>query len=330
MRAVVILRRITALFVLFLPLSITAQTLEEAQKAYNAGVTANGEGNLEEAISQFTTCIEACEYLVEEEEDETAEELLYTVQAVVPKLYLQLGTGQLQEKKVTEGLANVYKAKEVAGNYGDTETLERAKKIIPQIHYKLGASKYKAGDLDKAIEELDKALAVNNNYGAAYYLKSVVYKKKGDDEAFKETALAGIKATKEAKDAKTEKKITVLAQKHFLKKGNDAKGASKYAEAEQYLNTSLEFMPTDVTTLFLLAQTYSSQKKYNEAIETGNKAVENETGGDEAKAKIYMIIAEAQTNKGDKSGACATYKKAAVGQYAELANYRIEHELKCE
>lgn len=315
---------------LVLPFTIMAQTLGEAQVAYNAGITANGEGNIEEAISQFTTCIEACEYLVDEEEDETAEELMYTVQAVVPKLYYQLGTDQLKNQEIEKGLANIYKAKEVAENYGDQETIDKTKKTIPQIHYKIAASKYKAGEMENAITELDKAIAANANYGSAYYLKAVVYKKQKNDDAVSETAKLGIEAAKRANDSKTEKKIVDLGKKHFLKKGNESKGASKYDEAVNYLNKSLEFDDSDPTTLYLLAQTYNAQKKYAQAIEAGLKATESETRGDEAKAKIYMVIAEAQTAKGDTSSACATYKKAAVGQYAELANYRIQHELKCQ
>ncbi len=331
MRADVLFKSIITVVILsIMPISLTAQTLEEAQKAYNAGVTANGEGNVEEAIAQFITCIEACEVLVEEDEDEVAQELMDQVTLVVPKLYLQLGTTQLQDEEMESGLANVYKANETAGNYGDNETLEKTKEIIPKIHYKVGVGKYKAGDVDGAIAEFDKAIAVNADYGSAYYIKAVAYKKKDDDETFIAIAKQGIEACKRSNDKKMEIKISELARKHFLKKGNDAKGASKYADAETFLNASLEFDPGNSTALYLLAQTYVATKKYDAAIEAGKKAIENETEGEEAKAKIYMVIGESQVAKGDVAGACETYKKAAVGQYAELANYKIEHELKCK
>lgn len=312
------------------PFFVNAQTLEEAQKAYNAGVTAKSEGNIEEAIAQFTTCATACEYLVEEEEDETAEELMYSVQAAIPGLYLKLGSDQLQAKQVSEGLDNLYKAREVADLYGESETKKKAEKYITQVHYKLGASKYKSGDFDAALEQLDKSLAMNPNYVSAYYLKTVVYKKQGDDESLKATALKGMEVAAAKNDTKNKNKIAKLAHGHFLKKGNAAKSASNFDEAIANLNTALEFDATDATTLYLLSATYLAKGDNDNAISTGETAVENEAGGEEAKAKIYMVIAEAQTNKGDTGAACATYKKAAFGQYAELANYKIEHELKCE
>ena len=231
-----------------------------------------------------------------------------------------MGTNQIKEEEVTKGLENLYKAKEVATSYGDTETAEKANSIIPQVHYKLGTSKFKSDDLDGAVVELDKAIAVDPDYVAAYYLKSFIYKKKRD----------GIAAAKRSNDPKMEAKIQDLGLKHFLKEGNDAKGSAKYDDAVRLLKNALEFDANDGTALYLLASTYSSKGDYTEAIEIGQKAVDAETGGAEAKAKIYLIIAEAYAKKGDNSAACEAYKKAAVGQFAEHAQYQIEHVLKCQ
>lgn len=311
------------------PFFANAQSMEEAQTAYNAGVTAKTDGDLAEAIAQFTTCVETCEYLVEDEE-EGAEDLMYQVQAYIPSLHLQLGSAQLKEKKITEGLENLYKAKETAELYGEDEAKTKAVKYITQVHYKVAGSKYKGADYETALVELDKALAMDPTYVPAYYLKTVVYKKQANDEAFKAAATKGIEVGTAKKDKKNTDKIIALAHGHFLKKGNEAKGASKLDEAIAYLNSALEFKADDVTTLYLLSSTYLEKGSYGDAVATGEKAVEAETGGAEAQAKIYMIIAEAQAKDGNNGAACASYKKAAVGQYAELANYRIEHELKCE
>ncbi len=330
MKTEVKIKMVIALVIVMLPLSVFSQTFEDAQTAYKAAVEADQAGNTEEAIKQFNACIDACEYLVEEEEDEKADDLLMSVQAIVPKLYLSLGTNQIKEEEVTKGLENLYKAKEVATSYGDTETAEKANSIIPQVHYKLGTSKFKSDDLDGAVAELDKAIAMDPDYVAAYYLKSFIYKKKGDDEMFKKVALDGIAAAKRSNDPKMEAKIQDLGLKHFLKEGNDAKGSAKYDDAVRLLKNALEFDANDGTALYLLASTYSSKGDYTEAIEIGQKAVDAETGGAEAKAKIYLIIAEAYAKKGDNSAACDAYKKAAVGQFAEHAQYQIEHVLKCQ
>jgi tetratricopeptide (TPR) repeat protein len=329
MKVDVKIKSLIAALLFLAPFVLNAQTLEDAQKAYNAAVTANNEGNLPEAITQFNVCLEACDYLVEEQEDETAEELQMTVQGVVPKLYLQLGSDQLQNQQITEGLENIYKAKEAGNKFGDKETVEKANKVIPQVHYKLAAQFYKEEKLDEAIAECDKAIAADADYTNAYYIKAAILKKK-DDASFKTVALAGIAVCKRINDTKNEQKIVDLGYKTFLKKGVDAKGASKYDEAISDLNSALEFSPNDATAFYLLASIYNAQGKNADAIAAGQKAIEFETGGDEAKAKIYMIIAESQAKKGDNAAACAAYKKAAVGQYAESANYQIVHVLKCQ
>jgi tetratricopeptide (TPR) repeat protein len=321
---------ILSLALIVAPFVINAQTLEEAQKAYNAGVTAKGEGNLQEAIDQFTACAEACEILVDEEEDETAEELLYTVQPVIPGLYLQLGSDQITSGQVNEGIETVYKGREVAELYGDADAKAKAERYLKKVHYKLGASKYKAKDFEAAHTEFDKALALDPEYLSVIYLKSVTYKAEGNEADFKSNTLKGIEIADAKKDSKNKTKLVKLGKGYYLKKGNDAKGASKYDQAVADLNTALEFDATDVTTLYLLSATYLAKGDYANAVETGEKAVANEKGGEEAQAKIYMTIAEAHAKSGNPSAACSTYKKAAVGQYAELANYRIQHELKCE
>jgi tetratricopeptide (TPR) repeat protein len=330
MKTEVKIKKLIFLAVMLLPVLVFAQTMEDAQEAYKAAVAADQAGNTEEAIEQFNKCIEACEYLVEEEEDEKAEELLNSVQPIVPKLYLSLGTGQIKEGESEKGLENLQKAKETAGYAGDQQTIDKVDKIIPQVYYKIGTSKYKSEDLDGAIVELDKAIAANADYVAAYYLKAFIYKKKDDDVAFKDVALSGIAAAKRTNDTKMQGKIKDLGLKHFLKKGNNAKGSAKYDDAVNYLKSALEFDEKDGTTLYLLTSTYSSKGDYSAAIETGNKAVEVETGGAEAKAKIYLVIAEAHAKKGNNSAACAAYKKASVGQYEEHAQYQIKHVLKCQ
>lgn len=330
MKTEVKIKKIIILAIMLLPVMVFAQTMEDAQEAYKAAVAADQAGNTEEAIEQFNKCIEACEYLVEEEEDEKAEQLLISVQPIVPKLYLSLGAGQIKDGETEKGLENLNKAKETAGYAGDQQTVDKVNNILPQVYYKLGTAKYKSEDLDGAIIELDKAIAANTDYVAAYYLKAFIYKKKKDDATFKDVALKGIAAAKRSNDAKMQTKIQDLGLKHFLKKGNDAKGSAKYDDAISYLNSALEFNDKDGTTLYLLTSTYSSKGDYSAAIETGKKAIEAETGGAEAKAKIYLVIAEAHAKKGNNSAACDAYKKASVGQYEEHAQYQIKHVLKCQ
>ena len=79
-----------------------------------------------------------------------------------------------------------------------------------------------------------------------------------------------------------------------------------------------------------LALVYNGQSKWDNAIESCNKALTFFKGEETTKdAKIYYELGNAYKGKGDTNAACEAYKKAAKGDYAEHANYEIEHTLKC-
>jgi tetratricopeptide (TPR) repeat protein len=319
-----------AAILIFSSIILNSQTLEDAQKAYNAAVYANNQGQLPEAVAQFDICLETCTKLVKEKENKAAAELMVAVRGILPKLYLQLGSELLKQEKTGEGLTTIYLAKDAAQKYGDKEIEDTADKLIPQIHYKIAASLFKTEKLNDALVHCDKAIAINADFASAYLIKTAIFKKKNNDVAFKSTAQAGIEVCKRINDTKTQETITDMAYRFYLTKGLESKGNLNYEEAIGFLNSSLEFRQNDATAFYLLALIYNATEKYSDAIATGQKALEFEKGNDETKAKIYMLIAEAYAKNGDISSACTTYKKAAVGIYLEIANYQIVQVLKCK
>jgi tetratricopeptide (TPR) repeat protein len=325
-----LIKSLLTLLFISAPVLLSAQTFGDAQKAYDAAVIASNDSNYAETINQFNICLDVCDKLISGKKDEKAYELKVAVQKVLPVSYLLLGQDQIKNKKLNEGLSNFYKALELAQKFENLNIEERAKKIIPQVHYSLAAKYLKENKPDEAISECDKAIAIDTNFINAYYLKIVALNQKDDDAAFKSAALISIAACKRLGDQINEQKMVDFSHKYFLKKAINAKGISKIDEAINFLNSALEFYPNDAIAYYLLASIYNAQGKYSEAISAGQKSVEFETGGDVAKAKVYMIIAEANAKNGDNTAACTAYKKAAFGQYAESANYQIEQVLKCK
>ncbi len=320
------------LFLMFASLmaGVSAQTIEEATQAYNAGVTANNAGNLEEAILQFTSCLEMSQKIFAESSDEQADNYIMTIKPLLPDLYYKLGTTQIKNSEIDKGIATLNKCIEVSKQFGNEPTIAKSEKALLQVYYKRGVASFKEKNYEGALADMNQVLVYDPNYVSAYYLKSVVYSSTENDELLKATANKGIEVALAANDTINEEKISSNAKKYFLKKGNAAKTAKNYNEAISALNSSLEYDANDATTLYLLSSTYFDKADYAKAIEIGTKAVEKEKGGNEATAKIYMVIAESNAKTGNNAAACAAYKKAAYGQYAELANYRIQHELKCE
>lgn len=326
MKKNVVLFLLLAMFVT----KLSAQTIEEATQAYNAGVTANNEGNLEEAIVQFTACLEMSQKIFAESADEQADNYVMTIKPILPDLYYKLGSSQIKNSEIDKGIATLNKCIEVSKTFGNEATVSKTEKALLQVYYKRGVASFKEKNYESALTDMDQVLVYDPNYVSAYYLKSVVYSTTENDELLKLTANKGIEVALAANDTSNEQKIRSNAKKYFLKKGNADKSAKNYNEAILALNSSLEYDATDATTLYLLSSTYFDKSDYVKAIEFGEKAIANEKGGNEDKAKIYMVIAESNAKNGNVEAACAAYKKAAYGQYTELANYRIEHELKCQ
>jgi tetratricopeptide (TPR) repeat protein len=306
---------------------LAAQTIDDAKTLYNEGGTAMQQGDLELAISKFVECNSICSTLYEEEEDEEAEELMYSVQQNIPKLYYQMSAEKLQAGQIDAGIELALKAKESGEEYGDSDIVEKVDNLLPQVYYKLGVNLYKEKNYDGALAALDKAIVMNPNYSNAYYIKVVIYKGQDDDEKMIEASKKGIEAARAENNSKTEEKITSLAGAHFLKKGNEAKESTNYDEATKLLNISAEFDPENPTTYFLLAVIYNSQQEWDKAIASANEGLKYEEASN--MARFYYELGNAEFGKGDKTAACEAYSKAATGDYLEHANYQMEHVVKC-
>ncbi|MBA7521392.1 hypothetical protein ES705_13499 [subsurface metagenome] len=296
---------------------------------YNEGGQATSEGDLETAIQKFNECIAMCTTLYEEEDDADAEELMYTLQNNIPKLYYQLSKEKLQAQEIKSGLDNAYKAKETAEEYSDSETLEKINKLIPQVHYKIGVGKYKKGDIDGALVEFDNAIVVDQNYASAHYMNAVVYKKQEDDAKFIEASKKALEAANVTNNGKIKINTEKLAGGYFLKKGNEAKASSNYDEALKNLKLSVGFKSDNATAYYLLTSVYNAKKDWDNAIASANEGLKYEESSAEAKARFYFEMGNAYSGKGDNTSACDTYSKALVGDYLEHAKYQMEYVIKC-
>lgn len=310
-----------------LPVVMFGQTMEEAKKAFNQGIEAFNGQDLQAAIDNFNQCIDICATLYEDEENEEAEELMYSTMEKVPGLYYNLAVQQIKNKEIEVGIENAQKAKETGDLYDDDDTYAKAVDLLANVYTILGGMKMKKQDYTGAQADFDKAIAEKSDYAKAYFYKAVVSKEQDDDAGVKDNAKKAIEFA--GTDRKMSSQATSLAHKHFLKKGNDAKGSSNYNSAVDYLNSALEFEPTDGVTLTLLAASYSAMGKYDMAIETASKAVDQETDLDK-KYGLYFEIASAYEKSGNTASACEYYSKVTGGAYLESAKYQMEHVLKCQ
>ena len=315
----------TVVFI-FMALAVSGQTIDEAKELYNEGGNAVQEGNLELGVQKFEECVSICEILYDEEEDVDAEELMMTVQQSLPKMYLQLSQSKAKAKDFEGGLEYSLKAKESANYVGDDDVAKKAASLASKIYYANGYKKFKASDMEGAVKELDNSISENEKNFKSHLLKIVILKDMGNEEAL-------IVATREvmavnANDANRDKAIATTAN-YFLKDGAAAKQSAEYDKAIKQLNTSLEFDNDNTEAYYLLATIYNTQKNWDKAIEAANTGLSHESSVGDESARFNYELGNAYFGKGNKEQACSAFTKAAVGSYAENANYQIEHVVKC-
>ena len=131
-----------------------------------------------------------------------------------------------------------------------------------------------------------------------------------------------------ANDENRDKAVATTAN-YFLKEGATAKQSADYDKAIKQLNTSLEFDDNNTEAYYLLATIYNTQKNWDKAIEAAKSGLSRESSGGDESARFNYELGNAYFESGDKEQACNAYTKAAVGSYAENANYQIEHVVKC-
>jgi len=312
-----------AAMVLVSAIGVSAQSLAEAQTAYNnslAKLTEDPAG----AIELLNSCLDMCKAVGEEADDVKA-----LAELNVAKAYVNLGKKFATEKNFDKAIETFGTAIQKGTQYKNDDVVKASKEALAQIHTQNGYNLYKAKDFEKAMPEVEKALGYNRNYGTAWLIKTYLVKESGDDTAFMKAVDDGLAACTASNDSRNIKTIQKLGRDYFLASGSKSVAGSKFEEAVAALEASLKYDDANKDTYYYYAVALNGVKQYDKAIEACNKGLALENGDAEKKARYYYSLGNALKGKGDKEGACAAFKNALFGPFEEGAKYEIEHELKC-
>lgn len=318
-------------FISFLAIGSIAsgQTLDDFREAYNNGVNAQQANNLDEAIANFNKCIEIYSQLGTYDSLE-AEDIIIMVESNMPALYYKVAMELYNEKNLDGAIEKFEETIEVADKYNDPGLSAKASKVVPQLYYMRAGNKYNGNDFEGALADYDKAIEIDPEYDKAYYMKSLIYKKQENEEAFLEATRKAIEFGAKANNESVVNNAKESAGKYFLIKGNEAKEDEKYEDAKKYIKLALEFNNEDPVSYYILASVNNLTGNYDGAIESAKSALAYEADDPVQKAKIYYELANALKEKGENEKACDAYKKAAYGAYKEASEYQIKHVLNCE
>ena len=310
-------------FAAFFGTTLNAQDRNEVIKYYNDGAKAM-QTDIPAAITAFETVI-----TLSDQVGESVNDLKQKAVQVLPGLYYKLAAAAYNEKKpATEIIAASKTSYAMAEKYGSATYKDNSNKILVNGYYKMATEFFSANDYENAMLAFDSVLTLNPNHIASIYNKALIYKNQDNADAFEETIDLFLTKLDPEKDADKALQAKGVALEYFRSAGSKANAANKLDEALALLNRAAKY-GDDKTLFYFFADVYNKKNNFASGAEYAQKGLDLETGDAEAKAMFYYQLAVAQAGKGETSAACASFRNALYGPFAEAAKAQRTN-LKCE
>ena len=303
--------------------NLNAQTRNDVISAYNEGAKAS-QTDAGAAIVAFEQVVTLADQVGDE-----AADLKEKAMKVLPGLYVKVALNAYNEKKpAPEIIDAAKKASAAAEKYGSSSNKATAGKILVQGYNKMGTEFFSESDYDNALLSFDSLLLINPDYANAIYNKSLIYMRHNDNDSFEGTIDTFLSKLESGKDDDRIEQASTQALEYFRAAGSLANQDDSLDKALDLLNKAAKY-GDDKDLFYYFADVYNKQENFDSGTEYAQKGLDLETGEAEAKAKFYYQLAVAQAGKGETANACASFKNAMYGPFAEASKAQRTN-LKCE
>lgn len=303
-------------------MNLYSQERADIIKAYNDGVK-QIQTNLDSAIISFNNVIQMSDKV-----GTTADDMKQKAIQVLPGLYLKSATAKFSAKKpATEVVSAAKQAMASAEKYNNAQVKESAKNVLIQAYNRMGTEYFSKKDYDKALASFDSVLAVNPEYLPVMYNKALIYRTQNNPDALEQTIDTYLSKLPAA-DQDKKKQASQMALEYFRAAGSKANQSDKLDDALNLLNKAAKY-GDDKDLNYYFADVYNKQKKFDKGAEYAQKGLDMETGTADAKAKFYFQLGLAQEGQGKTADACASFKNAMYGPFAEPSKAKRTN-LKCQ
>jgi tetratricopeptide (TPR) repeat protein len=303
--------------------NLYGQERNDVIKFYNDGAKAM-QTDTKAAIAAFENVV-----ALSDKVGESVADLKQKAVQVLPGLYVKEASSALNEKKpATEIIKSAKTAAAAAEKYGSATNKENAGKILVQGYYAMGTEFFSKKDYENALLAFDSLLAINPSYNTAIYNKALIYRSQSNAIAFEQAIDLFIEKQKEVNGVDKAKQASTLALEYFRATGSKANQANNLDEALALLNKAAKY-GDDKDLFYFYADVYNKKKDFDNGASYAQKGLDLETGASEAKAKFYFQLAMAQVGKGQTAEACASFKNAMYGPFAEPSKVQRTN-LKCK
>ncbi len=320
-----VMRKIAGMLVVsaIIGTNLNAQERNDVIKVYNEGVKSM-QTDIQAAIEAFENVI-----VLSDQVGETADDLKQKAIQVLPGLYFKTAYNALKENKPAPEIIQAAKtAATAAEKYGNAPNKENAEKIMVQVYNTMATEFFTRNDYENALLAFDSLLLINPCYLTAIYNKALIYIRQNNADAFEETIDLFLDKLDSGNDEERAKQASTLALEYFRAAGSRASQANNLDEALVLLNKAAKY-GDDKDLFYFFADVYNKQENFDIGAEYAQKGLDLATGDAEAKAKFYYQLAVAQVGKGQTANACASFKNAMYGAFAEASKAQRTN-LKCE
>jgi tetratricopeptide (TPR) repeat protein len=302
---------------------LNGQERNDVIKFYNEGAKVL-QTDVAVAIAAFENVVTTSEKV-----GESADDLKAKAVQVLPGLYVRAANNAIKENKpVAEIIKAAKMAAAAAEKYNNAAGKDNASKILVQGYNKMGTELFTAKDYDNALLAFDSLLVINPDYSNAIYNKALIYRSQNNSAAFEETIDLFLGKLEAGKDDQISKQASTLALEYFRAAGSQANQADNLDEALELLTKAAKY-GEDKDLFYFFADVYNKKKSFDSGIEYAQKGLALETGAAEAKAKFYFQLGLGQEGKGQTAAACASFKSAMFGPFAEPSKAKRTN-LKCQ
>lgn len=303
--------------------NLRAQERNDVIKVYNEGARAI-QTDVQAAITAFENVV-----TLSDKVGESVNDLRQKAVQVLPGLYVKAASNALSEKKpAAEVIKAAREAAKAADKYGSVSAKENAEKILMQGYYNMGTGYFSSKDYDNALLAFDSILAINPDFTSAIYNKALIYRIQNNLPGFEENIDLFIAKEKEANETARADQASKLALELFRAAGSQANQENKLDEALSLLNKAAKY-GDDKDLCYYFADVFNKQKDFEKGEAYAQKGLDMETGDAEAKAKFFFELGLAQEGKGKIAEACASFKNALYGPFAQAAKAKRTN-LKCQ
>ncbi len=302
---------------------LNGQERNDVIKFYNEGAKVL-QTDVPAAIAAFENVVSLSEKV-----GESANDLKAKAVQVLPGLYVRAANNAIKENKPTAEIIKAAKmATAAAEKYNNAAAKDNASKIMVQAYNKMGTELFTAKEYDKALLAFDSLLAINPDYSNAIYNKALIYRSQNNPAAFEETIDLFLGKLEAGKDDQSSKQASTLALEYFRAAGSQANQADNLDEAIVLLTKAAKY-GEDKDLFYFFADVYNKKKSFDSGIDYAKKGLALETGAADAKAKFYFQLGLGQEGKGQTAEACASFKSAMFGPFAEPSKAKRTN-LKCQ